>query len=142
MKMRNYVYLAVLLLLFVSPIFGFDEQQDLKDELVDIIKSQYKSEESSDLQNANKHLTSQKTSNANLGIPTQGNVQMMQVKTSGVFSLFSDEGLDLSKFDFTITHNQAVVRFVMNHQMKSAFFEKKGDQWKLVMIADLPEMLF
>ena len=44
-------------------------------------------------------------------------------------------------FKFNIVNHQAVVQFKVDHQMKSAFLEKKNGQWKLIIAADLKPVL-
>ena len=44
-------------------------------------------------------------------------------------------------FKFNIVNDQAVVQFKVDHQMKSAFLEKKNGQWKLICAADIDPVL-
>ena len=123
-------------------MFAFNEEQELKDVLVELIKTQYKFQEKSDINIVRRQAVVHKTTHAKLGINRQNNTEKINVVAKNPFNFGSGEELSFSNFTFTITHNQAVVRFALNHQMKSAFLEKNGDEWKLVVIADLPEMFF
>lgn len=44
---------------------------------------------------------------------------------------------EFSDFHFTIANNQAIVQFIVNNQMVSAFLEKENGEWKLVCAAKL-----
>ena len=42
-----------------------------------------------------------------------------------------------SDFEFTIVSNQAIVKFIVDHQLVSAFLEKENGNWKLICAAPL-----
>lgn len=42
----------------------------------------------------------------------------------------------IKNFKFQIKDDQAVVKFMVDHQLKSAFLEKERGEWKLLIVAD------
>jgi hypothetical protein len=136
---RHFVILFGLLLLFNS-ILANDDFRKEKKELKETIKTSYVSWLERDY-----HDWLMANSSTVPGVDSTEKFSNycadLQVQASKLAKPYIPESVvsanKLKDFKFSILNDQAIVKFKVAQNMKSAFLEKKDGSWELVFVADL-----
>ena len=142
--MKPCINILLSLIFVLNSAFANDELRKEKKALVETIKKEYVVSLAKDYQewlmtnfsNSKKIDSTIKPMEYDRQLNSQNNNMALAYKTVPVASAnrFKD-------FKFNIVNDQAVVQFKVDHQMKSAFLEKKNGQWKLICAADIDPVL-
>ena len=142
--MKPCINIFIILIFVLNSAFANDELRKEKKALIETIKKEYVVSLAKDYQewlmtnfsNSKKIDSTIKPMEYDRQLNSQNNNMALAYKTVPVASAnrFKD-------FKFNIVNDQAVVQFKVDHQMKSAFLEKKNGQWKLICAADIDPVL-
>lgn len=130
------------LVISISNVYALDNLKKEKKALIEFIKSEYDSWTRTypQLSALDSHQV------VNEPIVTNSDLQMSEnkvIKRSAKFVSFNQkvpvEPNQFRDFEFTIVNHQAIVQFIVNDQLVSAFFEKENGNWKLVCAAHLDQ---
>ena len=142
--MKPCINILLSLIFSLNSAFANDELRKEKKALIETIKKEYAVSLAKDYQewlltnfSKSKKIDSTiKPMEYDRHLNSQNNNMALAYKTVPVApaNRFKD-------FKFNIVNDQAVVEFKVDHQMKSAFLEKKNGQWKLICAADINPIL-
>ena len=142
--MKPCINILLSLIFILNSAFANDELRKEKKALIETIKKEYAVSLAKDYQewlltnfSKSKKIDSTiKPMEYGRHLNSQNNNMALAYKTVPVAptNRFKD-------FKFNIVNDQAVVEFKVDHQMKSAFLEKKNGQWKLICAADINPIL-
>lgn len=140
--MKGFLLLVAFFLVFHNS-FAYDNLTKEKKALTKTVKEEYDSWSNFDehKQNTSNKMDVFASRNDHILVPG-AKKQNNQLKKNTSYKTYNTIVSDtFSDFEFQIVNNQAIVQFKVNHQVISAFLEKKNGSWKLVCAAKIDEVL-
>ena len=143
-NMKNCIGILIGLLFVLNSVSANDENRKEQKALVETIKKEYVLWVARDYQD---WLTASYEASAKFDTIYKSVVSDSQVTDhiSNMKLVYKPDPVvsanKIKDFEFSISNNQAVVKFRVDQLMKSAFLEKESGEWKLICIANLNPVL-
>lgn len=142
--MKRHLFLVLGLCLTFGSVLANDDLRKEKKELVETIKVMYISMLARDYQDW-LSTTYSTLPGADSIEKFSNSCTKLEMQASKLVDAYTPEAVvsanKLKDFKFSILHDQAIVKFKVEQNMKSAFLEKKDGNWELIFVADLEDTL-